>query len=591
MNITSIRLLSSLVNGPREPRTLMAVLGIKERRLAYILKELRARGYAEKETGLVRLKETPKTVLFRDVAQIMDVEKLLCNSNEIILLNATEPVTLGHLIRKSGLSKNTVYRSVSDLQSIGAIIKDNGVIQLNTSKKQLVLFVNLLRTELTQKYENNGTEIIFSDRLRVLRKVPAGRIASGETTAFSLFSDYGVEYHTTHDYFCQQKDGLDIHDVLVHAIYVAARSNDKMGLLIGVVFYLKHKDKMDVLQLRKRSSEFGISEIWLDVEAYVRHGLLKNPDRFLPWNEFVPKAEMYDVSPAIYTLPESDDSLFDDLGRILETPITVYLFGGENMRIKKLKSSTKDCDLAVADKEIFGIVADTLTSKLGYLRTAKTERTREDARTSPSEIFIHGTKSRIDLFAGTIMRDLSLSPMMQEMADVKNYGRLKIGILRNEHVFLLKAAACREGDIQDMASLVRGNPAGPEELQHGSFDWGLVWDEIQKQEQINHTRDFTTPIYEQITYLAHHTGIVAPFMVRLRRHVLDRLICIVLGNGSMSVRRIVELLTGGEVTESLIRNRIDALAKSGLVKKHPRGRTTHLTLLKSSKLPNARSLR
>ena len=171
------------------------MLGIKKRRLAYILKELRDLDYVEKGNGLIKLKETPKTILFRDVAQIMDVEKLLCNSNEIILLDVTEPVTLDRLIKKSGLSKNTVYHSISDLQSVGAIAKDSGMIQLDTSKKQLVLFVNLLKVEATQKYENNGAEIIYNDHRCILRRVPAGRIAPGQTTAFSLFSDYGVKYH------------------------------------------------------------------------------------------------------------------------------------------------------------------------------------------------------------------------------------------------------------------------------------------------------------------------------------------------------------------------------------------------------------
>ena len=59
----------------------------------------------------------------------------------------------------------------------------------------------------------------------------------------------------------------------------------------------------------------------------------------------------------------------------------------------------------------------------------------------------------------------------------------------------------------------------------------------------------------------------------LWRVTIDRLICIVLGSGSLPIQRIVELLTGGEITESLIRNRVDALAKSGLVKKHSHGIT------------------
>ena len=582
MDTTSIRLLKSLVEGPKESSLLTSLLGIKERRLAYIMKNLEDLNYAEKENTIIKLKENSKTILFRDVTKIIDVEKLLYESNEIVLSEIVETDAINDIIKKSGLSKATVYRSISDLQSIGAVIKKEDNVRIDESKESLILFAKMLRTEREEKYEGDGTEIIYKSGSQILRRVPVGKITKGATTAFALFSDYGIEYQTTYDYFCEQEMDLDIQDILMHAVYAANYEKDKMALLMSIVFYAKHKDKMDILQLRKKSTELGISKIWLDIESYIRKKQLKNPDLFLPWDEFVSKAKLYEISLDKYTLPEPSDSLFEDFNKKLKKPMTIYLFGGENMRIKKLKASTKDCDIVLEDKEIFDVMTNILTEKLGYKPIIQSEYSDEDRRIYPDDIFIHEKRSRIDLFTTTIMQDLSLSSSMKEKADIRDYGKLKVALLRNEHVFLLKAIASREGDIQDMATLVRGSLGEPQELQHGSFDWDLVWDEILRQEHINHTKDFTTTIFEQIAYLAQQTDIVAPFLDKLRRHVLDRLIKIMLRGGSVSIKEITELLIGAEITEPMVRNRIDALTKAKIIEKYPVGRATYVRLLKNS---------
>ena len=164
MDITSIKLLKSLVEGPKKSDELLNLLGIKERRLAYIIKNLE--DYIEKEDQAIRLKETPKTTLFRDVTQIVDVEKLFRESNEIILSNMDENITIDELIKKSGLSKATTYRAISDLQSIGAIVKDKDVIRIDESKEQLVLFTKLLKIERGNKYEDGNTEIIYNNNCK-----------------------------------------------------------------------------------------------------------------------------------------------------------------------------------------------------------------------------------------------------------------------------------------------------------------------------------------------------------------------------------------------------------------------------------------
>ncbi len=581
MDSTSINLLKSLVEGQKDTAELLDLLGIKDRRLAYIIKNLVEEDYIEKQDTIIRLKETSKATLFRDITQIVDVEKLLHESNEILLSSIDENITIDQLIKKSGLSKATIYRSISDLQSIGAILKNEDMVNIDESKEQLVLFTKLLKTEREKKYEDGNTEIIYNDNSTTLRKTPSGKIAKGAITGFTLFSDYEIEYQTTHDYFCEQKKDLEIQDVLLHAVYSANYSKNKMELLIAIVFYAKYKDKTDILQLRKKASVLGISEIWLDIEAYIRRKQLKNTDLFLPWDEFLSKAKLYDIPIEKYTLPKPSNLLFREISDELQESKIIYLFGGENMRIKSLKDSTKDCDIVVESKDDFDNLAEILTN-MGYERRLKTNYSDEDRRIKPDDIFEHEKKSRMDLFTITIMQDLSLSSTMKEKADIRDYGKLKVGLLRNEHVFLLKAVANREGDIQDMEALVTGSPNTPHELQHGSFDWELVWDEILRQEHINHTKDFTTIIFDQISYLAEQTRIVAPFLDKLRRHVIDQMIRRMLRGGSMTIKEIVELLNGGDITEPMIRNRIDALEKTEMIVKYSVGRTTYVKLLKNN---------
>ncbi|MCE2614415.1 MAG: hypothetical protein LVO36_00775, partial [Nitrosopumilus sp. (ex Thoosa mismalolli)] len=429
MDITSIKLLKSLVDGQKETTELLNLLGIKNRRLAYIIKNLTEEDYIEKDDTIVRLKETPKATLFRDITQNVDVEKLLRESNQTILSNIDGNVTIDELIKKSGLSKATTYRSISDLQSIGAIIKEEDTIQLDESKEQLVLFTKLLKTEREQKYEDGNTEIIYNNNSAILRKTPNGKVAKGATTGFTLFSEYDIEYQTTHDYFCEQKEDLEIQDVLLHAVFAANHSKNKMELLIAIIFYVKYKDKMDILQLRKKSSELGISKTWLDIEAYIRRKQLKDEDLFLPWDEFQSKAKLYDIPIEKYTLPKPSNLLFQEISDELQESKTIYLFGGENMRIKSLKDSTKDCDIVVENKDDFDDLIKILTN-MGYDRRLETNYSDEDRRIKPDDILEHGKKGRIDLFTSTIMQDLSLSSTMRERSDIRDYGKLKIGLLR-----------------------------------------------------------------------------------------------------------------------------------------------------------------
>ena len=112
MNITTIKLLKFLAEGPREAILLPDLLGVKKRQLAYIVRGLKELGYAEKEDGIIRLLENPKTVLFRDVSKTVDVQRLLCGSNETVFLWLAGASSVDEIVRKSGLSRATTHRAV-----------------------------------------------------------------------------------------------------------------------------------------------------------------------------------------------------------------------------------------------------------------------------------------------------------------------------------------------------------------------------------------------------------------------------------------------------------------------------------------------
>jgi hypothetical protein len=101
-----------------------------------------------------------------------------------------------------------------------------------------------------------------------------------------------------------------------------------------------------------------------------------------------------------------------------------------------------------------------------------------------------------------------------ERAEIQHFEKLKLGILRNEDVFLLKGVTDREGDIDDMAKIA----------QSGNFDWNIVWQELNKQEHETANPVISIAFFEQIENLREQTGIRPPFYRRLITKVIDNYI-------------------------------------------------------------------
>jgi len=346
MNSTAISLLKAVINVTSDTRALIEILGIKEWQFNEHVKKLLQDGFIKKDGNKINLQDNAKTILLKSISQKWNLENLLRGANELVFSYLTESLTVNEIVANTGLSTATVYRGISDLESIGVVRKEPDTkdyhmgkaperISIDNSKEELMNFARILNTEREKMYEPDA-EIIYKDSTKILKKVSKGKVTEGELTAFSLFTDYGIKYESPFNYYIKQDHPLDIHDIIIHSVLVAHNANDKMALIMSIVFYVANKNKADTAKLRKISSSFRIADVWLDIEAYVRRKTLKNKELFLPWEEFLQKAKLYEIDPKKYLSPPATPSLFSDVGKHIAKPMQIYLLGGENMRLKNV---------------------------------------------------------------------------------------------------------------------------------------------------------------------------------------------------------------------------------------------------------------
>lgn len=564
MNVTSVRVIKRLLKGDADRADL--AVGVKRRQAANVLADLEKRGYAvSKGAGRTGLPDTPKAVLLRDAAAVADIEVLLRGSNEDVLAAAASGATAEQIAEKARLSSSTVQRSVADLRSIGALRRDGDAFTAEGARRPFPEMARLLQLEKSGKY-SGGAEILYSRGATVIRKVPAGAESAGRLTGFSAFKDYGVECRTAHDFYCERERPPDVLDVLLHAVLSSKRSGSRHEMAMCAVFYTKHRDSMDSAEARRRARVLGVVDAWLDVGSYVRGGALRDGGMFLPWKEFLAKADVYGIRPDAYELPRPH-GLFEDLGRAVKSPVTAYLLGGENMRMKGLKDSTKDCDIVAEAGADVGKIAGALR-RLGY---AESGRTADDLRARPMHVFEHPSGSRVDVFERVIGGKIGLSAGMKRGAQMYMYGNLRLGLLADEHVFLAKAVTGREGDVDDMAALARGSDP------KRSFDWNAVLDGVKDQIRADPTREqIAGAVLYSVLDMGGKIGAKAPILDKLRRLAADVEIRRLVRGGGMTAGRIVSMLRQDCMGEALIRNRINALARGGQVSKRPDGRAARV---------------
>lgn len=566
LNQTAISVLKIIHGGVNDLKKIQEKTGLQNWQFNKIISELSNLDYVEKIDSKLSFRLNAKSVLIQKVIEKFDVNIMLHDSNELVFSALTKSFSVNELKEKCNLSQSSIENTLSELMSIGIVLKNNGKFSLDRTKEDIFLFASLLKTEQERKQIESFASVIFQNSSRLLKEVPKGKKSQGELTGFSLFPEYGIDYQTTHDYYTQQSSPLRLEEVLIHGLLTASKNKDKNAITVTILFYLKNREKMDPIIIRSMARIYDISSVWLDIESYIRYNETFDSELFLPRNEFEQKAKLYGIESELYTLPTAYPQMFDEIGKLLPSKTNAFLIGGENMRKKGIKDRTKDCDLVFLDDSELSSMVNVL-KKLKYSEMADIDFSEDDERIDPSYILIHPARTRMDLFKTRVAKGLILSSRMEKDSVIEEFGNLRLHILPNEYIFLLKAVTLREGDIQDLAKIV----------QSGNFNWKKVWKELTLQEH-EVKMNFSSLVLESLDYLYDQTQIKAPFYKSLIRRVLDNEIMQIVRDREISFKDIISLLEGEDITEKMIRNRIDYLESKKFLKKLRRKNEVFLQL-------------
>jgi DNA-binding transcriptional ArsR family regulator len=559
MELSKIKALKLFTRGYFTLRELTSFMGLSYSRVAAITRELIKEGYCEKKLRQISLSSSVKGEILKKLADKYELISLLGGSGELVLLALSKPLEAGEIQRRTRLAQSTVYQTLKRLTGIGAVRKFDISYSL-ADDPELRSFLDLLRREREARGLEPYAILIWSNEFK-LKKVPAGKPARGALTAFSLFSQQGVEYTSPWDYYLEPQKEVSIEEILIHAL---ACAEGKADTTMCAIFYLKNIDKIDSAKAKKTAKKMGILSLWIDLQNYAKGLPVLEIERFLPWDEFVEKASLYSVQVSLPPEMDKVAKVLQELGNNLAAVIHAYLFGGGNMLLRGLKKATKDLDIVVEKKADFLRVRDTLLS-LGFEPLAKVKIISSDGRLNPSGIYVFKNFPRFDLFTRVICNALFLTEEMKKRAEAMRFGKLVIHLLSLEDVFLLKSITEREGDLEDMATIIR---------RGGGLNWSYILDTyFTEEKQVK--KHFCFTMLENIELLQQREGISLPLHKQLLNHCIDAGILQALFHGKTNIKGIRELV---DFPEHTIRNRVEKLAREGKISKRRKGGGVILSL-------------
>ena len=539
-----MRALNAVLEEQMNIKDLAKAVSLSYRRTAEITRDLLQQGYLVKGDGKVGLASTALATAFRKISARYDTVKLLGESREKVLFALLDSNTIQDINSTTKLSYRTIRRALDTLLETGAV-KEREKRYAIAEDQELQFFLTTLREERQKRLVEPYAEIVYASPEAILKRVPLGRGAKGSLTAFSVFDKYGIELRPIHRYFIQPERELNIEEVLVHAIVF---STNPVELTDSAVFYAKNRDAIDLGRVRETARKLGVSDLTMDLENYSRNLTTSFPEKFLPWDEFAEKARLYGVSRESLLPPVFFPNFFNELARQVSKKVSIYMFGGEAMRIRGLKRATKDVDIVLEDEKAFIALKEALTA-LGY-KALGGEISKTDMKLNPSEIFVKENRPRVDLFVGLICNAFYLSDSMRKRCEIREIGNLKLRIMSNEDIFLLKSITDREGDIYDMIELAKSR----------GFNWRTVFEELHVQEEIA-KRHFCRSLLDSVEIVEKKTNIRAPFYSKLVNHCIDQAIIESVEKWkATTLKQIKEFI---DYPDYKLRSRINRLIKEG----------------------------
>ncbi|KXA90679.1 hypothetical protein AKJ36_00315 [candidate division MSBL1 archaeon SCGC-AAA259I07] len=535
MHRVSLKILKEIDRNPSRISELAEKLGKSQSWISTVVSKLEEKNLVEKNRK-IKLAKTYEATLMRELLDSYNLEKILVGKKEGILKALLSGAKKPGDLESEGFAKSTVYNALNDLKSAGVLEDTRGGYRISDETLERFLEARK-RSEEETPYKANGEKIIII--------IDAGG-EDGEPTAFSAFSRYGVDYYPNKTYLYRDGKDLEIEDVLIHAVLCA--KNKKQMAMCGI-FFLRHRNTLDIQKLWKKSEKWNCEKYLANLLAFIDQREVKNPDLFLPVEEFNSLASNYGVH---LQEKHSKERLLTGLERIgdnLKNKVDAYLLGGVNLILRGLKDTTKDIDVVLENQKGFRDLVQALN---GDNYEEKHEIEQSYKRLEPSAILEKQGSPRWDIFVEVVANCLHLSEEMKSRSEKHTEkNNLRLYLLSPTDIFLFKSVTDREGDLEDAALLAR-----QEEI-----DWDILLDEIKRQDRLTgRYPSFAT--LDIIDILKERHNIDPPIRERLASYCLENALILHLEEEPKTIRGLREAL---DFPEHQIYNKLKKLEKEGRI--------------------------
>jgi hypothetical protein len=158
---------------------------------------------------------------------------------------------------------------------------------------------------------------------------------------------------------------------------------------------------------------------------------------------------------------------FSELADLLEEETTVYLIGGGALTLQGLKNATRDIDLIVREESDIEQLHRVLRSA-GYERS---DNLSEEYAALGAAFILEKNGRRFDVFHEQVAGVIRLSDAMVSRSEhLIEENKLTVRAVSLNDIFLFKAVANREDDVEDMIRLAEAG-----------IDDSVILDEIETQ--------------------------------------------------------------------------------------------------------------
>ncbi len=511
------------------------------------LNKMESLGIIDKRKNFVKLQKNPLTIALSNLITEGFPLEYLTGRKLNILIELIEVASVSELCNNTAISLSSAYRNIREILPI--LTESSGRYGLNDKNKTLIEFLRYMKNRAEFQ---SGTLVVWKkhfEKLIITKK--AIPISEAVLTGFSRFSELGVEYHTIYDYYFSPKKDVSIEEILIHAIKSAGDAN---MLSMCIIFYLKNKEGIDILNVESQSRKYGVFDLWMDIMAYIENTEtgIKNKDMFLPRSEFIEKAKMYNASFVIKYRNENLFSIFDEISAKtqIKNKIKIYMIGGGALILYGIKETTKDIDIIVENHKDFDILKDLFLSA-NFHELADVTPAYKNLCTST--ILERENSPRIDIFIKKVCGGIVLTDSLKSRAKHEfEKNTFKIYILSPEDIFLFKAYSSREGDIIDCERI----------LSKKKLDWEIILNEYKKQQK-NMNIFWGVVMLGHLETLKTRTGINIPIIGKLARICLENTILYI----TKKPKTINEIKKEIDFNEYMIRNTVKRLIKHKKIKK------------------------